>query len=120
MPVLSLRITHDGHPLRPVAFSASLVRIGRDPRCEVFLPDPSVSRIHARIECDGDRYYLVDNGSTNGTLVDGRRVDHEEIVSGSTIKVSAFELMVEVIRSCVDPALGQSAGGSPNEPTIRL
>ena len=38
------------------------------------IDDSNVSRLHARIEHGGDSYLLVDNGSRNGTLVDGERV----------------------------------------------
>lgn len=53
------------------------ITIGRDDRVELALCDGSISRRHCRVERDPDtgRYVLVDLGSTNGTLVNGSRVD---------------------------------------------
>jgi pSer/pThr/pTyr-binding forkhead associated (FHA) protein len=47
------------------------VVIGRGKSCEVQLPDPSVSPRHASIRREGGRTLVMDEGSTNGTLVDG-------------------------------------------------
>jgi pSer/pThr/pTyr-binding forkhead associated (FHA) protein len=50
--------------------------IGRAPGCAVALPsDTFVSQMHARVFRRGDEYWLEDLGSTNGTLVNGRKVD---------------------------------------------
>ncbi|MFQ5857657.1 MAG: FHA domain-containing protein [Anaerolineae bacterium] len=48
-----------------------LVSIGRDEDNDVVLPDRRVSRRHAVIERQGDRYHLRDCGSKNGTFVNG-------------------------------------------------
>jgi diguanylate cyclase (GGDEF)-like protein len=54
------------------------VTIGRDPDVELPLRDGSISRKHCKVERDGEtgRYVLRDLGSTNGTRVNGSRVDH--------------------------------------------
>lgn len=54
------------------------VVLGRKPGCDVVLADEKVSGRHAEIVFEDGRYVLRDLGSTNGTLLDGRRV--EEIV----------------------------------------
>jgi hypothetical protein len=66
--------------------------IGRSPRSEVVLPDEFVSQTHARIFSRKQFMFIEDLGSTNGTMVDGRKVDGEhqikpgqEIVIGDTI-----------------------------------
>lgn len=46
--------------------------IGRDPSCDVVLPTADISRYHARILLSGDRYELVDLGSTGGIFLNGR------------------------------------------------
>jgi hypothetical protein len=66
-------------------------RVGRSEECEVFLVDPSVSRVHAIIEVDGVEPVVRDLGSTNGTFVNGERVgaralhDGDELVFGNTV-----------------------------------
>ena len=44
--------------------------IGRDPECAVWLDVPGVSRRHARLRVEGQRAFLEDLGSTNGTFID--------------------------------------------------
>ena len=48
--------------------------LGRSATCAVTIPAPTVSRLHARIELQHDRYMLFDAGSANGTFVNGRRL----------------------------------------------
>lgn len=48
--------------------------IGRDPDCHIQIDSNAVSRTHARIVRDGDRFLVEDIGSRNGTLVNGMRI----------------------------------------------
>ena len=48
--------------------------VGRDPRCEVHLDLPGVSRRHARLVVSAAQVTVEDLGSKNGTLKDGRRL----------------------------------------------
>ena len=66
--------------------------VGRSPRSDIVLEDDYVSSTHVRIFARRQFLYLEDLGSTNGTFVDGRRIDGEaqikpgqEIVIGDTI-----------------------------------
>ena len=53
----------------------TLLTIGRSKNNDISLPDPKVSRSHALVRCLGDGdYYLIDLGSANGTIVNGKRV----------------------------------------------
>jgi two-component system, cell cycle response regulator len=53
------------------------ITIGRDEAAELALSDGSISRQHCQIRRspENGQYMLVDLGSTNGTIVNGRRVD---------------------------------------------
>jgi len=55
------------------------VQLGRDPDSDILLHDDSVSREHARFERRLDGWYVVDDGSTNGTYV------NEEPISGARL-----------------------------------
>jgi adenylate cyclase len=49
--------------------------VGRSKSNQVVLPDSRVSRLHALVQLqNGNEYWLVDFGSTNGTYLNGRRV----------------------------------------------
>lgn len=63
--------------------------VGRGRRCEVRLPDASVSRAHTRISCRSGQWMVTDLDSTNGTEVDGRRVSEVVLTPGvHTLRVS--------------------------------
>ncbi len=57
----------------PVA-SNNRITIGRDNRCSIVLPHVSVSKLHATITRERDGYYIGDNNSTNGVIVNNRRI----------------------------------------------
>jgi DNA-binding NtrC family response regulator len=48
--------------------------IGRDPACQICIPEQAVSRQHARVHYRDGRWVLTDLGGRNGTLVDGEFV----------------------------------------------
>lgn len=52
-----------------------LISIGRDASNMLVVNDPEVSRRHARIYRQGERYFIEDLGSTNGTAVNGIRLE---------------------------------------------
>jgi len=56
-------------------FDAPDVTIGRGAENDVVLNDPGVSRNHARIQRSGPGYQLLDNGSANGTELNGSVIE---------------------------------------------
>ena len=61
--------------------------LGRSRDADVQIEDPNISRRHAEIVQEGSAYWLVDLGSTNGTEVDGRRVQRARLDDGSRFTV---------------------------------
>jgi FhaA, N-terminal domain/FHA domain len=57
--------------------------LGRSRDADVRIDDPNVSRRHAEIVQEGSTFWLVDLGSTNGTEVDGQRVQRVRLADGS-------------------------------------
>lgn len=51
--------------------------LGRDPECDLFIDNIGISREHCRILYRGGRFFLRDNGSSNGTFLNNNRVTHE-------------------------------------------
>jgi diguanylate cyclase (GGDEF)-like protein len=65
-------------------------RIGRGTGNDLALEEENVSRSHARIEARGDRWILMDVGSTNGTMLNDRRlVGYGELRLGDRIKIGS-------------------------------
>jgi len=65
--------------------------IGRSSDCDLQLPDPSVSRIHAKLRFALNTWYLQDQGSQSGTLLNGERIDSTIIKDGDRIRINDFE-----------------------------
>jgi DNA-binding SARP family transcriptional activator len=68
------------------------VLIGRDPRAPIRFVDSRVSRRHAEIERRADGYWLRDLDSTNGTSVDGRRIEEHKLSDREVISVGGLAL----------------------------
>lgn len=66
------------------------VVLGRDPSCDLCLPDGSVSRRHAELRRVGDAFEIADLGSTNGTLVNGECVQSKQLQTGDCVKLGSF------------------------------
>jgi hypothetical protein len=64
---------------------SSPVTVGRAEDNDLVLGDPVVSRRHARLEPDGQGWRVVDLGSTNGTWVNGVRLNASTIAVGDEV-----------------------------------
>lgn len=67
-------------------------RIGAHPDCELDLSDRSASRFHATIEMDPFGHRLIDNGSKNGTFVNGLRCKDIYLAPNSMIKIGETQI----------------------------
>jgi len=64
--------------------------LGREhPSADLVIPDPGVSRRHARLLREKGTVILEDLGSSNGTYVNGRRVMEAEVAAGDEIELGA-------------------------------
>lgn len=80
----------------PVHFNRSLV--GRSGECDVVISEPTVSRRHALIWREGGSGWLADLGSSNGTRIDGTRVEGiTPLVEGSNISFGKASLRYETM-----------------------
>jgi hypothetical protein len=73
------------------------VSLGRSRQCEVVVDDPNVSRRHAEIRPRGGSWVLIDLGSTNGSSLNGRRIDNPEVLKpGDEIELGTSTLTFEL------------------------
>ncbi len=87
-------------PPVPLPESGPLV-VGRSKTCDLSLASPDASRRHVEISADAGSYLLRDLGSTNGTWVNGQRVEEHRLRTGDRIDIGG-----ELVTFCeVDPAL---------------
>lgn len=73
--------------LRPAYGLSGPTVLGRDQQADIFLPVQAVSRRHAELQRTRGRWVVRDLGSTNGTLVDGKRVDECALEENSELRV---------------------------------
>lgn len=67
--------------------------LGRQSACEITVQHGDVSRQHARLRRSGDGYAIEDLASTNGTFVNGRRIESETSVrAGDRIELGTMTL----------------------------
>ncbi len=79
-----------------IAFDLEKIVVGRGSVCDLRLPHPAVSFHHATVEVDGARYTVRDEGSTNGTIVNGARIPasyRHRIHSDDVIEIGGFKLV---------------------------
>jgi hypothetical protein len=69
--------------------------VGRDAACDFVVLDPRVSRRHLEIEPEAGTLRFRDLGSSNGTSLNGKRVDAGELGLGDIVAIGDSELCVE-------------------------
>ncbi len=68
--------------------------VGRHPENDIFLDDITVSRHHCRFIVGEEGLEVEDSGSTNGTYVNGSRVDRSRLDPGDEVFIGKFHLIV--------------------------
>lgn len=80
------------------------ISIGRDPSNDLVLPDAMVSRRHAVVELRAGQFYLRDCNSSNGSLVNGDRVNERSLRDGDLVAIGTARLLFREDVEALDPA----------------
>jgi ABC transport system ATP-binding/permease protein len=100
-----LTIRHDGSQ-RSFAAGREVI-VGRDLHADLRIPDPRISRAHLIVRFDQGRWLAIDNGSLNGTYVNGYRMPVIDIHDGQSINVGNPQ--GPRLTFAVGPQLGQTS-----------
>ena len=93
------------------------VFLGRDLTNDLPVPDPEISRRHARFLRRGDAIYLEDLGSTNGTFLNGVRIaGPQQLKDGDLITLAENTVMSFEVKGAATEPLRVSAAKA--EPTL--
>jgi pSer/pThr/pTyr-binding forkhead associated (FHA) protein len=87
-----------GTETEPLTFrmsSGAVKTIGRAKGADLILDAALVSRVHCRLEAGKDGVDVTDLSSTNGTFVNGKRVERATLANGDKLKVGRVELTLE-------------------------
>jgi len=90
----SLRLVPVSGP--PIDIVKDQSMVGRDPGCEVVVTDGSVSRRHARLEKRGTTWWVVDQGSANGTYVNSLKVAEQALKNNQELRFGALAFRVDL------------------------
>jgi predicted component of type VI protein secretion system len=82
---------------QPIEVEKEPSMVGRDPSCEIVVTDGSVSRRHARLERRGPVWWVVDQGSANGTYVNSQRIAELALKAGQELRFGALAFRVDVV-----------------------
>jgi serine/threonine-protein kinase PknK len=100
-PPFLLHVTQDSERTTH-RFSKDRVTLGRSRNRDVPLSDRSISRHHLTIFWREGRFFVRDEKSQNGTLMDGRRLESEALVAiapGSMLRAGAFDIVLEPVKN---------------------
>ena len=78
--------------------TGDVTHVGRGITADIRLDDHTVSARHAIVVARGDRLRILDDRSTNGTLVNGRRVDEAELRDGDVLVLGRVVLTYRHVR----------------------
>ena len=76
-----------------IPLEKKVTRLGRQLENDIVFPESTVSRFHAEIRCEDDKYVLYDNQSTTGTFVNSKKIERCVLNSGDLISVSDIQMM---------------------------
>jgi FHA domain len=81
---------------RRVAIAETALTIGRARPSNLLLQGPEVSRVHCRVEAQGDQLTVTDLNSTNGTFLGNQRIVGTAVLEpGAMLRIGAYRLAYE-------------------------
>jgi pSer/pThr/pTyr-binding forkhead associated (FHA) protein len=107
-PVIIVQLIHIEGPLKGqiIELSDPVIKIGRHPSCQLRYPADLaiISREHATITREGNRFKLTDQ-SSNGTIVNGKKITEIFLKDGDVITVSEGGPKVSFLTRITDTPL---------------
>jgi hypothetical protein len=112
----SLRFENGERRGETIPISGSVFTVGRRPGNSAQLSDASVSGRHAEFVVESDGVLVRDLGSTNGTKVDGERIESRKLVHGDEVLLGSVKVtLLEVDRAAPGAPAGELGGGDELE-----
>jgi len=85
-----LILTHEGAVIREYQLKNERTTVGRKPQNDIHLEDPTVSGEHA-VFLNLQHFYVEDMGSTNGVILNGKRVTKRQLNNGDVVRIGRHE-----------------------------
>ncbi len=108
-PLATLLVLNEG-PIKGKTFEihSALTNIGRGEHNDICLKDESVSDSHAKLQKRADGWWIVDQGSTNGTYVGGRRIQEQRLEGAPDLRFGGIKMAFRTS----GPGIAEDVGGT--------
>ncbi len=93
-------------------------KIGRGDECEIQIEDKSVSNVHCSAYCQDGAVFIQDEGSSNGTYVNGQKVTTSSISVGDLVQVGMITLKLKIANMSFNDLLVNNKGNLAETETI--
>ena len=88
-----------GRPVKKYTFDQDSINVGRDPKSDIFVDNPGVSREHLKFELTpSGEYRVVDMGSANGTLLNDEPVKRAYVWNQDVVRFGKYSLVIGLAR----------------------
>ena len=116
MGVVMVMFRADGQR-RSFSITRDMTVVGRREDCDLRIPLSDVSRKHCRVILNGEAIKVEDLGSSNGTYVNGERVQQAELTPGDTVQIGPVVFVLQVdgfpAEEDLQPVTVQTTGAEP-------
>lgn len=85
------------------------ILVGRSAECDVRIDDAGVSRSHALITSKAGSLSVEDLGSSNGTLVNGKRTRSAVLHNGDIVQIARFSLHISIVEELAGSTSARAA-----------
>jgi pSer/pThr/pTyr-binding forkhead associated (FHA) protein len=100
-------VSLDGHT--DISLGGAVVVVGRHRGCHVRIASPQVSRRHCCLTLCRDGVLVRDLGSTNGTRINGQRVEEGVLRPGDALSIAHYRYQLEGPSGCCVRAVSSRA-----------
>ena len=92
----SIRVLRGFYEGLEMAVDRDWMVIGRGRGADIVIAEPTMSRAHAAIGYDGAHFFVQDLGSTNGTQLNGVRMQRAALTDGDELQMGKLQLRVGI------------------------
>ena len=89
---IAITVILNGRVTQKLSLAKDRILVGRSAECDVRINHVGVSRSHAAIATRGSGVFVEDLESSNGTLVNGKRVRSAQLRNGDVVEIGSFSL----------------------------
>lgn len=105
-----LVVLKNGSPSESYELKTDRTTIGRSDENSFQIPEGSVSGVHCEVTLQNDEISVKDLGSTNGTFIDGKKVQEGTVKHGQILRLGEIDVRFEVPGKPVPPTPASASG----------